>query len=82
VQEISWFWCMFFLSVRGFFDGAGPTIHSRFACLSCCLPPHGIESATCSIGFSKLNSPAHPVPLSTFKRHLAAPPTRLKAKME
>src|SRR5437879_8726779 len=35
------------------------TIHSRFTWLSCCLPPLGMESASCSIGFSKLNSPAH-----------------------
>ncbi len=82
MREISWFSCIFFLSVRGFLDYAGPTIHSRLAWLSCCLPPHGIESATCSIGFSTLNSPAHRYSLSTFKRHLAAPTARLEAKME
>src|ERR1019366_1965101 len=39
VQEISRFSCMLFLSVRGFLDYAGPTIHSRLARLPCCLPP-------------------------------------------
>src|SRR6267154_6765182 len=32
--------------------------------------------------FSKLNSPAHPCPCLRFKRHLAMPPARLRAKME
>src|SRR2546422_10608976 len=40
VQEISRFSCMLFLSVRGFLDYAGPTVHSRFAWLPCCLPPY------------------------------------------
>ena len=40
VQEISRFSCMLFLSVRGFLDYAGPTIHSRLAWLPCCLPPY------------------------------------------
>src|SRR5260370_410111 len=54
--EVSRFSCMLFLSVRGFSDYAGPTSHSRLAWLSCCLPPLGKESASCSIGFSKLNT--------------------------
>ena len=32
--------------------------------------------------FSKLNSLAHPCPCLRFKRHLAMPPARLRAKME
>jgi len=32
--------------------------------------------------FSKLNSPAHRCPCLRFKRHLAMPPARLRAKME
>jgi len=32
--------------------------------------------------FSKLNSPAHRYPCLRFKRHLAMPPARLRAKME
>ena len=39
VLEISRFSCMLFLSVRGFSDYAGPTVHSRLAWLPCCLPP-------------------------------------------
>src|ERR1019366_10574976 len=45
---------MLFLSVRGFSDYAGPTIHSRLTWLSCCLPPIGTESASCSIGFCRV----------------------------
>src|SRR6266851_10096739 len=82
VQEISRFSCMLFLSVPGFLDYAGPTIHSRLAWLPCCLPPLGIESASCSIGFSKLNSPAHRYPCLRFKRHLAMSPARLEARMD
>jgi hypothetical protein len=40
VQEISRFSCMLFLSVPGFLDYAGPTIHSRLAWLLYCLPPY------------------------------------------
>src|SRR5262249_39275102 len=39
VQEISRFSCMLFLSVRGFFDYAGPINLLALAWLSCCLPP-------------------------------------------
>src|SRR5215475_180454 len=39
VQEISRFSCMLFLSVRGFFDYAGPINPLALAWLSCCLPP-------------------------------------------
>src|SRR5215475_6895786 len=73
---------MLFLSVRGFFDYAGPTIHSRLSWLSCCLPPIGTESASCSFGFSKLNSPAHQYLCLRFNRHLAMPPARLEARMD
>ena len=71
VLEISRFSCMLFLSVRGFLDYAGPNNHSRLTWLPCCLPPLGIESASCSIGFSKLNSPAHRYLCLRFERHLA-----------
>src|ERR1700674_98863 len=82
VQEISRFSCMLFLSVRGFLDYAGPTSHSRFAWLSCCLPPIGTKSASCSIVFSKLNSPAHRYLCLRFKRYLATSPARLEARMD
>src|SRR6516165_10819824 len=58
------------------------TIHSRLAWLSCCLPPFGTESASCSIGFSKPNSPAHRYLCLRFKRHLATSPARLEARMD
>src|SRR6266576_3848192 len=57
-------------------------IHSRLVWLSCCLPPLGIESASCSIGFSKLNSPAHRYLCLRFKRYLAVSPARLEARMD
>jgi hypothetical protein len=50
--------------------------------LLCCLPPLGTESASCSIGFSKLNSPAHRYLCLRFKRHLAMSPARLEARMD
>jgi hypothetical protein len=58
------------------------TIHSRISWLSCCLPPLGKESASCSIGFSKLNSPAHRCLCLRFKRHLAVSPARLEVRMD
>jgi hypothetical protein len=58
------------------------TIHSRLTWLSCCLPPLGTESASCSIGFSKLNSPAHRYLCLRFKRHLTMSPARLEARMD
>ena len=50
--------------------------------LSCCLPPLGMESASCSIGFSQLNSPAHQCLCLRFKRHLAVSPARLEVRMD
>src|SRR6202047_1401255 len=73
---------MLFLSVRGFLDYAGPNNHSRITWSSCCLPPLGTESAPCTIGFSKLNSPAHQYLCLRFKRHLAISPARLEARMD
>src|SRR6202158_4118174 len=47
--------------------------------LPCCLPPLGMESASCSFGFSKLNSPAHWYLCLRFGSHLAMYPARLEA---
>src|SRR5262245_19864620 len=41
-----------------------------------------IESASCSIGFSKLNSPAHWFLYLRFRRHLAMSPARFEARMD
>ena len=76
VQEISRFSCMLFLSVRG------PIHPLAIAWWSCGLPPLGRESASCSIGFSKLNSPAHRYLCLRFTRHLAMAPARLEARMD
>src|SRR5499425_2172618 len=50
----------------------------------CCLAflHTGTESASCSIGFSKLNSPAHRYLCLRFKRLLTASPARLEARMD
>src|SRR5216684_3472447 len=82
VQDISWFSCMLFLSVRGFLDYAGPSNPLAITWLLCCLPPLGRESASCSIGFSKLNSPAHRYLCLRFKRYLAISPARLEARID
>ena len=82
VQEISRFSCMLFLSVRGFLDYAGPCNPLAITWLLCCLPPLGTESASCSIGFSKLNSPAHRYLCPRFKRCLTTSPARLEARMD
>ncbi len=57
-------------------------IHSRVTWLPCCLPPLGMESASCSFGFSKLNSPAHWYLCLRFGSHLAMYPARLEARMD
>src|SRR6516165_5585042 len=73
---------MLFLSVRGFSDYAGPNSHSRLMRLPYCLPPLGTESASCSIGFSKLNSPAHWYLYRRFRSHLTMSPARVEARMD
>ncbi len=73
---------MLFLSVRGFLDYAGPSNPLAITWLLCCLPPLGRESASCSIGFSKLNSPAHRYLCLRFKRYLAISPARLEARID
>jgi hypothetical protein len=57
-------------------------IHSRLTWLSCCLSPLGRESASCTNGFSKLNSPAHRYLCLRFDEHLAMLPARLEARMD
>src|SRR6266852_2068286 len=67
VQEISRFSCMLFLSVRGFLDYAGPTVHSRFAWPPCCLPPTRNEVGILIYGLFAAQSPGPPIPLSTLQ---------------
>src|SRR6266478_7548510 len=73
---------MLFPSVRGFLDYVGPNNPLAITWLLCCLPPLGTESASCSIGFSKLNSPAHRYLCLRFKRYLAISSARLEARMD
>ena len=82
MQKISRFSCMLFLGVPGFLDYAGPSNPLAITWLLCCIPPLGTESASCSIGFSKLNSPAHRYLCLRFKRYLATSPARLEARMD
>jgi hypothetical protein len=80
--EVSRFSCMLFLSVRGFSDYAGPSARSRLS-RTIVLPSSNQERVgVLVLRFSKLNSPAHRYPCLRFKRHLAMPPARLRAKME
>src|SRR5258706_1211469 len=67
VLEISRFSCMLFLSVRGFLDYAGPTVHSRLAWLPCCLPPTRNEVGVLIYGLFAAQSPRPPMPLSTLQ---------------
>src|SRR5215467_4816855 len=58
---------MLFLSVRGFLDYAGPTVHSRFAWLPCCLPLTRNEVGILIYGLFAAQSPRPPMPLSTLQ---------------
>src|SRR6266851_7834974 len=58
---------MLFLSVRGFLDYAGPTVHSRLAWLPCCLPPTRNEVGVLIYGLFAAQSPRPPMPLSTLQ---------------
>src|SRR6516162_6595725 len=58
---------MLFLSVRGFLDYAGPTVHSRFAWLPYCLPPTRNEVGILIYGLFAAQSPRPPMPLSTLQ---------------
>jgi hypothetical protein len=66
--------------VSGVYDYAGPDNHSRITWLPCCLPPLGTESPSCTIGFSKLNSPAHLYTCLRFSRHLAMSPCKTRGQ--
>src|SRR5438876_12286751 len=58
---------MLFLSVRGFSDYAGPTVHSRLAWLPCCLPLTRNGVGILIYGLSAAQSPRPPMPLSTLQ---------------
>src|SRR5438094_8996000 len=58
---------MLFLSVRGFSDYAGSTVHSRLAWLPCCLPPTRNEVGVLIYGLFAAQSPRPPMTLSTLQ---------------
>src|SRR5439155_6375694 len=58
---------MLFLSVRGFSDYAGSTVHSRLAWLPCCLPPTRNEVGVLIYGLFAAQSPRPPMPLSPLQ---------------
>ena len=74
--------CLLFLSVPGSQTTQDRTTTRDWRGCRVAFLPTGTESASCSIGFSKLNSPAHRYLCLRFKRHLAMPPARLKARMD
>ena len=80
--EVSRFSCMLFLSVRGFYDYAGPTARSRLSRYSRVAFLLSGENRRPGLRFSKFDSPAHRYPCLRFGRHLAMSPARLRAKME
>ena len=72
-----------FLSVRGFLDYAGPTVHSRLAWLPCCLPPTRNEVGILIYGlFAAPIAPPTGASSTCFKRHLAMSPARLEVRMD
>jgi len=73
---------MLFLSVRRFFDYAGPADYSRLAQPVVLPSLYHYEVGALFKRFSKLNSPAHRCPCLRFGRRLATPSVRLGAKMD
>jgi hypothetical protein len=74
VLEISRFSCMLFLSVRGFSDYAGSTVHSRLAWLPSCLPPTRNEVGILIYGLFAAQSPRPPMPLVYASRNTSRCP--------
>src|SRR5580693_8466118 len=71
---------MLFLSVRGFLDYAGPTVHSRLAWLPCCLPPTRNEVGILIYGLFAAQSPRPPMPLSTLQETPRAVPSKTQGQ--
>src|SRR5215469_17495346 len=67
VQEISRFSCMLFLSVRGFFDYAGPAGHSRLTQPTVLPSPLRQKVGILKQRFFEAQSPGPPIPLSTLQ---------------
>src|SRR3981189_2628206 len=71
---------MLFLSVRGFSDYAGPTIHSRLAWLPCCLPPTRNEVGILIYGLFAAQWPRPPMPLSTLQETPRGGPSKTRGQ--
>src|SRR5260370_9660390 len=71
---------MLFLSVRGFSDYAGPTVHSRLAWLPCCLPPTRNEVGVLIYGLFAAQLPRPPVPLSTLQEPPRGVPSKTRGR--
>jgi len=72
---------MLFLSVRGFSDYAGPTVHSRFTWLPCCLPPTRNESRHPDLrAFRSSIAPPTDASGLRFKKHLAMSPRKTRGQ--
>src|SRR5580700_7747507 len=71
---------MLFLSVRGFSDYAGPTVHSRLAWLPYCLPPTRNEVGILIFGLFVAQLPRPPVPLSTLQETPRGVPSKTRGQ--
>src|SRR5260221_6519101 len=80
VLDISRFSCMLFLSVRGFSDYAGPTVHSRLAWLPCCLPLTRNKVGILIYGLFAAQSPRPPMPLSTLQETPRGVPSKTRGQ--
>ena len=80
--EVSRFSCMLFLSVRRFFDYAGPADHSRLSRSTVLPSPLRQKVGVLSTDFSKLNSPDHRYLYLRFERHFTMSLARLEARMD
>src|SRR5215471_18503850 len=80
--EVSRFSCMLFLSVRRFFDCAGPADHSRLSRSTVLPSPLPQKVGVLIQRFLKLSSPAHRYLYLRFERHLTMSLARLEARMD
>src|SRR5712675_2523571 len=71
---------MLFLSVRGFSDYAGPTVHSRLAWLPCCLPLTRNKVGILIYGLFAAQSPRPPMPLSTLQETPRGVPSKARGQ--
>src|SRR5262247_3518411 len=73
---------MLFLSVRGFFDYAGPADHSRLSRSTVLPSPLRQKVGVLIHRLFEAQSPAHRYLYLRFERHLTMSPARLEARMD